>query len=93
MPLTTYLTQSVACSLLFYGYGLGWYGTVSFSGMLMIACTLFAAQVLFSGWWLRRYRFGPAEWLWRSLAYARWQPMRNTVPLPTPIEALSPAEG
>ena len=85
MPLTTYLTQSVVCSLLFYGYGLGWYGMVSFSGMLMIACTLFAAQILFSGWWLRRYRFGPAEWLWRSLAYARWQPMRLS---PVPPRAL-----
>ena len=93
MPLTTYLTQSVVCSLLFYGYGLGWYGTVSYSGMLMIACTLFAAQILFSGWWLRRYRFGPAEWLWRSTAYARWQPMRLSSPKLVTAEALAPAEG
>jgi uncharacterized protein len=91
MPLTTYLTQSVVCSLLFYGYGLRWYGMVSFSGMLMIACTLFAAQILFSGWWLRRYRFGPAEWLWRSLAYGRIQPMRVAAPQPAPIAALNPA--
>jgi uncharacterized protein len=80
MPLTTYLTQSLVCSLLFYGYGLGWYGTVSYSGMLTITCILFAAQILASRWWLRRFRFGPAEWLWRSVAYARRQPMRITVP-------------
>lgn len=78
MPLTTYLTQSVVCSLLFYGYGLGWYGKVGYSGMLIVTCTLFAAQSLFSRWWLDRYRFGPAEWLWRSLAYGRLQPMSIT---------------
>jgi uncharacterized protein len=91
MPLTTYLTQSLVCTTLFYGFGSGWYGKVGWSGMLMITCTLFAAQIVFSGWWLARYRFGPAEWLWRTLAYGRRQPMRispapavSSEPLPLP---------
>jgi uncharacterized protein len=76
MTLTTYLTQSVVCTLLFYGYGLGWYGQVGYTGMLAITLVLFGAQLVFSVWWLHRYRFGPAEWLWRSLTYRRRQPMR-----------------
>ena len=90
MPLTTYLTQSLVCTTLFYGFGFGWYGKVGWSGMLMITCTLFAAQILFSRWWLARYRFGPAEWLWRTLAYGRSQPMRISAPLVGSVEALSP---
>ena len=89
MPLTTYLAQSVVCTTLFYGFGLGWFGKVGWSGMLMITCTLFAAQILFSQWWLARYRFGPAEWLWRSLSYGRRQPMRITTS-PAVLTAPSP---
>lgn len=76
MPLTTYLTQSVVCSTLFYGYGLGWFGKVGFTGMFVITIVLFSLQMLASTWWLRRYRFGPVEWLWRSLSYGAAQPMR-----------------
>jgi len=76
MTLTTYLTQSVVCTLLFYSYGAGWYGHVSFSGMFAIAVVLFALQMLASTWWVSRYRFGPVEWLWRSLSYGAKQPMR-----------------
>lgn len=76
MTLTTYLAQSIVCTLLFYGYGLGWYGQVGYTGMLVVTLVLFGAQLAFSVWWLHRYRFGPAEWLWRSLTYRRRQPMR-----------------
>ena len=76
MALTTYLTQSVVCTLLFYGYGLGWYGRVGYRGMLGIALVVFAAQMAVSVWWLRRYRYGPVEWLWRSLTYGRVLPRR-----------------
>jgi uncharacterized protein len=76
MALTTYLTQSVVCTMLFYGYGLGWYGKVGYTGMFLIALILFACQMAASTWWLTRFRFGPVEWLWRTLTYGRALRMR-----------------
>lgn len=78
MALTTYLSQSVVCTLLFYSYGLGWYGSVGFTGMLVITLILFGGQMAASTWWLGRFRYGPAEWLWRTLAYGRAPKMRAT---------------
>lgn len=69
MALTTYLTQSVVCTLLFYSYGLGWYGNVSYTGMLLITLVLFACQMAASTWWLARHEYGPMERLWRRLTY------------------------
>ena len=71
MALTTYLTQSIVCTLLFYSYGLGLYGSVGFTGMLVITLVLFGTQMMVSTWWLSRFRYGPAEWLWRTLTYGR----------------------
>lgn len=76
MALTNYLLQSVICTLLFYNYGLGLYGKVGIAAGFALTCLVFALQCVFSGWWLSRYRFGPAEWLWRTLTYGRLQPMR-----------------
>jgi len=77
MALTTYLTQSIVCTLLFYSYGLGWYGTVGFTGMFLIALILFAFQMAASTWWLARFRYGPAEWVWRTLTYGRAPAMQK----------------
>ena len=77
MSLTTYLTQSLVSVTLFYHYGLGWYGHVGYVGKLAITSTLFAGQMVASAWWLRRHRFGPMEWLWRSIAYRKRQAMRR----------------
>jgi len=76
MALTNYLLQSLVCTTLFYGYGLGWYGRVGPLAGIVLAALIFAFQVPLSAWWLRRYRFGPAEWAWRSLTYGRPQPLR-----------------
>lgn len=76
MALTTYLTQSVVCTLLFYSYGLGWYGSVGFTGMFVITLILFGSQMAASTWWLARFRYGPAEWFWRALTYGRAPTMR-----------------
>jgi uncharacterized protein len=76
MALTTYLTQSVVCTFLFYSWGLRWFGTRGHTNMLEITVTLFAAQMVFSSWWLKRFRFGPVEWLWRTLTYGRAPAMR-----------------
>jgi uncharacterized membrane protein YeiB len=84
MSLTTYLTQSIICVPLFYGFGFGWYGRVGYEGMLLITLIIFSTQMMVSSWWLRHYRFGPAEWFWRSAAYGKPQPMRAA---PTPVYA------
>jgi uncharacterized protein len=76
MALTNYLAQSVICNLLFLGFGLGLAGQLQRHQIYFVVFAIWIAQFLFSIWWLRRYRFGPAEWLWRSLTYQRRQPLR-----------------
>ncbi len=80
--LTTYVMQSVVCTLLFYSYGLGWFGRIGPAIGLVPTFTVYAAQVWFANWWLARYQFGPAEWVWRSLTYGKRQPMRRAVAVP-----------
>ncbi|MDA9391632.1 permease [Bradyrhizobium sp. CCBAU 45394] len=81
MALTNYLAQSVICGWIFYGYGLCQFGRLGVAATLAIGIFLYGAQVVFSAWWLRRYRFGPLEWLWRSCMYGLPQPMRAKVNL------------
>jgi len=71
MPLTNYLMHSVVFSLLFYGYAVGWFYRVGPALSLVIAFTLYAIQVVYSNWWMKRYRFGPMEWLWRTMTYGK----------------------
>lgn len=80
MALTNYLTHSLIYLALFYGFGLALLGRVGATFCLALSVVIFSAQVLFSAWWLRRFRFGPAEWLWRSLTYGSRQPMRLGTP-------------
>jgi uncharacterized protein len=75
MAFTNYLGQSLILGLIFHGYGFGLFGKLSVSMALAIGVVVFAIQIAFSTWWLNRYRFGPVEWLWRSLMYGSWQPM------------------
>jgi uncharacterized protein len=81
MALTNYLSQSVIFSLLFYGYGFGLFGKLGPAAAACIGLTTYGAQLAASKWWLARFRFGPAEWLWRSLTYGQWQQMTYSVPL------------
>jgi uncharacterized protein len=78
MAFTNYLAQSVIFGWIFYGYGLGLFGRLGVASALAIGVAVYIAQVLFSAWWLRRYRYGPVEWLWRTLMYGAVQPMRQT---------------
>jgi uncharacterized protein len=78
MALTNYLLQSLVCGLLFYGYGLGWYGEVDRWGQVQIALLIFAAQVALSPVWLHFFRYGPMEWLWRALTYGHLPAMRRS---------------
>ncbi len=74
--LSNYLLQSLVCTTIFYSYGLGLYGQVGPALGLALTALIFALQIPLSMWWLRRFRFGPAEWLWRTLTYGKLQPMR-----------------
>ena len=77
MALTNYLVQSIVCTLVFYGYGLGFFEHLPRMWQVPFALGLYTVQVLYSHWWLQRFRFGPAEWLWRSITYWKLQPMRR----------------
>ncbi len=76
MTLTTYLIQSLVMTTVFYGWGLGFYNRMSPMSGLILGLVFFVLQVGVSVWWLRRFRFGPAEWLWRCLSYAKIQPFK-----------------
>jgi uncharacterized protein len=75
MAFTNYLAQSVIFGWIFYGYGLGLFGRLGTASALAIGIAVYVAQVLFSAWWLQRFRYGPVEWLWRTLMYGTAQPM------------------
>ncbi len=77
MALTHYLGQSLLCTWTFYHYGLGRFETMPRSVQLLFALLLFAAQVVFSHLWLRHFRFGPIEWVWRAMTYRQWPSMRR----------------
>ncbi len=74
--LTNYLLQTLICTTIFYSYGLGLYGKVSPGYAVLLVLAIYLLQVVLSSLWSRRFRFGPAEWLWRSATYGRLQPMR-----------------
>ncbi|MDE2827101.1 MAG: DUF418 domain-containing protein [Bacteroidota bacterium] len=76
MALTNYVTQSLICTLVFYGHGLGLFERVAAPGRTGIVFAIWALQLLWSPWWLKRFRFGPLEWIWRSATYMKPQPMR-----------------
>ena len=91
MPLTTYLSTSfLTLWVLFPGFGLGLHGSFSFSGMMALAATIIAVEVVATNLWLRTHETGPMEWLWKSLAYGRRQPYRRVsapaAPVPAPAE-------
>lgn len=79
MALTNYLMQSIICTTIFYGYGLGLFGKVGPRWFLPLAIVIYALQLVWSTRWLKRFQFGPAEWLWRTLTYGKRQPMRVSV--------------
>jgi uncharacterized protein len=77
MALTNYLMQTVICTLIFYGHGFGLFGKVERTQQILFVFGIWVFQIIVSPIWLRYFRFGPAEWLWRTLSYQKIQPMRN----------------
>ena len=75
MALTNYLMQSVLMTLIFWGHGLGLAGKLERVEQLMIVIAIWIFQLVLSPIWLRYFRFGPCEWMWRNLSYWRIQPL------------------
>jgi uncharacterized protein len=75
--LTNNLMHTIVMTTIFYGYGLGFYGQVPRFFQMGFVVAMLGFQLWFSTFWLDRYRFGPAEWCWRSLSYWKLQPMRK----------------
>ncbi len=76
MALSNYLGQSLLCGLIFYSYGLGLYGRLPGYWLYTAVFAIWAIEIIWSVLWLRTYKFGPFEWLWRSLTYGKKQPLR-----------------
>ena len=76
MALTNYIMHSVILVLIFHGYVGGMFGEISRAPQMLIVAAILIFQFFFSTWWLERYRFGPLEWVWRSLTYKSVQPMK-----------------
>jgi uncharacterized protein len=77
MALTNYLSHTLICTTLFMGHGLGLFGSVERVWQAVIVAAIWAVQLVWSPWWLARFRFGPAEWVWRSLSYMKKQPFKR----------------
>ena len=78
MAFTNYLMQSIICTLFFYGYGLDYFNHFKYHQLFFVVAAVWIFQLIFSAIWLRYYRFGPFEWVWRSLTYWKIQPMKKS---------------
>ncbi len=76
MAFTNYIACSLIGTSLFYGHGLGLFGQLTLAEMMLIVGATFILLLIFSSLWLALFRFGPLEWLWRSLTYGKIQPTR-----------------
>ncbi|HEV2597251.1 DUF418 domain-containing protein [Sphingopyxis sp.] len=77
MAFTNYLATSIVMTTIFYGYGLGLFGSVGRTALYLFCFGMWAAMLLWSKPWLDRFNYGPLEWIWRSLSRWRLQPMRK----------------
>jgi uncharacterized protein len=80
MALSNYLFDTLACSFFFCGYGLGMFGKLERYQLYYVVAAIWTIEFIGSKIWLSHFRFGPAEWLWRSLTYWKRQPMRLREP-------------
>ncbi len=76
MALSNYLGQSILCGIIFYSFGFGLYGQLAGYWLYFVVLAVWIIEIIWSVAWLKRYKFGPFEWVWRSLTYGRRQAMR-----------------
>ena len=72
MALTNYLMHSFICAAIFTGLGFGLVDKLSRTSLYLVVIAIWIFQLILSPWWLKRFHFGPVEWLWRGLTYGRW---------------------
>ncbi len=77
MAFTNYLGTTAVMTTIFYGYGLGLFGSVGRAALYLFCFAMWAAMLAWSKPWLDRFHYGPLEWLWRSLSRGSAQPMRK----------------
>lgn len=87
MAFTNYLSTSILMGLVFYGYGLNQYAQWDRFAVNLFAVAMWAGMLLWSKPWLERFHYGPFEWLWRSLARFKPQPMLRRDPAPATLAA------
>ena len=75
MALTNYLMQSIICTTIFYGHGFGLFGKFDYLQQMYVVLSVGIVQLIWSPLWMQSFRYGPFEWLWRSLTYWRFQPL------------------
>jgi uncharacterized protein len=78
MAFTNYIAQSLVFGWLFFGYGLGQFGLLRPAPVFALGIAVYVIQMRLSAAWLRHYRFGPIEWLWRTLMYGVGHPMKRS---------------
>lgn len=77
MAITNYFLQSIVCGLVFTGFGMGYFGSLSQVELYFLVFEIWIVQVVFSVFWLRRFQEGPVEWLWRCLTYRKWDRIKR----------------
>lgn len=77
LSISNYLFQSIVATLIFYSYGLGFYGKVSLFTGTILALSIYVIQLVLSSWWVKRYYYGPVEWVWRSGTYLKKQRLKR----------------
>jgi uncharacterized protein len=77
MAATNYILQSVSCVVIFYSFGVGWYGNTSPVRGMWITMALYSVQVWISNWWMARFSYGPVEWVWRTFTYGKVMAIRR----------------
>ena len=81
MALSNYLLQSIICTFIFYGHGLGYFGLFERTDQILVVFFMSIAQLVWSPLWLRWFLFGPFEWFWRCLTYWKLQPLLRRPPV------------
>lgn len=85
MAFTNYLAQSLICAIYFYGFGFGKFGWLQRYEIYYVVATIWLIEIVWSNIWLKYFRFGPLEWLWRSLTYWEIQPLKRKAEVPAAI--------
>jgi uncharacterized protein len=77
MAFTNYISHSLICTFIFYGFGLGLYGSFERWEQVLLVFVIWGAQLIWSPLWLNKFRYGPLEWGWRRLTY--WNPLKREI--------------